>query len=384
MPSPGGFLSWGLRTFGLGGEGSWDRNERLRVGELVIVENVEMVAAAVIARQERRGLSLTDRIISREAFVKEPLGAFGGKEVIRLPEKDVEILLKFLERDKLVISYDDKVVKFKSPSTTQPEPVTHQDATIASLKTLISTITSQCDNISTRISTLTATAATAVKSSNRISALAALRSRKLAESNLKQRTDTLTQLEEIYTKIEQAADQVEIVKVMEASAGVLKGLDKEVGGVEKVQDVIGGLKEEMDKVGEVGQVINEPIGAREQVDEDEIDDELEAMEKEKREKEAKRVKEIEENEAEATRKRLEEIAKREDLEEAEKRRRIDELQQRARALRESTAGKDDTGQQLDASTKRLSQMSIEEEGDKRPKDPDRMEGVQEAVAEGTS
>lgn len=383
VPSPWALLSWGLKTIGLVGEGSWDANGRLREGELVIVENVEKMAAEVIEGQERRGQGLTDRVAGREAFVKELVGAVGGREGIRPSEKDVEVLLKFLERDKLAISYDDKVVKFRSSSATQPEPITHQDTTIASLKSLISTLTSQCDTLATRISTLTATASTAVRTSNRISALAALRSKKLAESNLKQRTDTLTQLEEIYTKIEQAADQVDILKVMEASAGVLKGLNKEVGGVEKVQDVIDGLKEEMEKVDEVGQVINEPMGARGEVDEGEIDDELEAMEKEEREKEAKRVKEREEKEAEVTRKRLEEIAQKEDLEQAEKRRRFDELEQRAKALRASTAIENDAEQLLDASTKRFSQMSIEEEANPQTQDPNRMEGVREALVEGT-
>ena len=65
-----------------------------------------------------------------------------------------------------------------------------------------------------------------------MSALAALRSKKLNETALAQRTETLSQLEEVYSKVEQAADQVAIVRVMEASAGVLRNLHAEVGGVE--------------------------------------------------------------------------------------------------------------------------------------------------------
>lgn len=385
MPSPWAVVGWGLRTVGLLGEGGWDVKGRLRVGELVVLENVEKVAAEALRRQERSGQGLVDRVKSKEAFLKElAAGGVSGRDGVALSEKDLEVLLKFLERDKSAISHDEKVVKFKSPSSTRSEPITHQDTTIVSLKTLISTLTSQCDILSARISTFAIAASNAIKSSNRISALAALRSKKLAERTLKQRTDTLFQLEEIYTKIEQAADQVEIVKVMEASAGVLKGLNKEVGGVEKVEDVIEELRGEMDKVDEVGQVINEPIGAREQVDEGEIDDELEAMEREEREKEAKRIKDREEKEAEATRRRLDEIAKKENLEEVEKRRRLEELERRARELREPKAGTDDAERQLDASTKRLSQMSMEDGEDKRMQDPDRIEGVQGAVAEGAS
>lgn len=381
-PSPWSLLNWGLRTIGFWGEESWDADGRLRVGELVIVENLERVGAEALSMQERRGQGLADRVRSREAFAKELAGGFGDREGVGLSEKDVEVLLKFLEREKQAISYDEKVVKFKSPSASRPEPMTHQDTTIASLKTLISTLTSQCDTLSTRISSLTATASAEIKTSNRISALSALRSKKLAEKNLKQRADTLSQLEELYAKIEQAADQVEIVGVMEASVGVLRGMNREVGSVERVEDVIEKLREEMGKADEVGQVINEPMGAREQVDEDEIDDELEAMEREEREKEAKTVREREQMEAEVTRRRFEEIAMREDLEEAEKRRKVEELEQRVKRLQKPEAGPGDAEKRLDASTKRLSQISIEADGAGKTHHAERMEGVQEAIAEG--
>ncbi len=385
VPSPWSLLSWGLKTIGLLGEESWDINGRLRMGELVVVENLERFSAEVLARQERRAQGVTDRVMSREAFAKDLASGVGSTKGLALSEKDTEVLLKFLERDKQAISYNEEVVKFKPPSASRPEPITQQDATIASLKTLISTLTSQCDTLSARISSLTAAASAAVKLSNRISALSALRSKKLAERNLKQRSDTLSQLEEVYTKIEQAADQVEIVRVMEASAGVLKGMNKQVGSVERVQDVIEELREEMGKVDEVGQVISEPMGAREQVDEGEIDDELEAMEQEEREKEARRVKEKEEKEAEVTRRRLEELTRREDLEEAEKRRKVEELELRMRKLQESESAPNTAINQPDVSTKRLSQLSLEDDtAAGKPHDTDHMEGVQKAVAEGSS
>lgn len=114
------------------------------------------------------------------------------------------------------------------------------------------------------------------------------------EHNLKQRLDTLAQLEEVYSKIEQATDQVEYVKVMEASTGVLRGLNTQIGGAEKVEDVVYDLREEMSKTDEIGQVMNEagPV-----IDEGDIDDELEELE-------AKAQEAGEEKEAEETRKRL--------------------------------------------------------------------------------
>jgi charged multivesicular body protein 7 len=185
---------------------------------------------------------------------------------------------------------------------------------------------------------LAARASSSVKAGNRVSALSALRSKKLAEKNLQQRSDTLHQLEEVYTRIEQAVDQVEIVKVMEASAGVLRSLNKDVGGVENVENAVERLREEMGKVDEVGKVLEEPLNAGAVVDEGEIDDELVAMEQEDK-------REREEREAEATKKRLQELEKQEED---------------RRQTKENQADRS-TDSQLEESTKRLSQMSIEED-----------------------
>jgi len=201
---------------------------------------------------------------------------------------------------------------------------------------LISNLTKQVANLEEKIAQLNDAAKTALSNKNRVSALSALRSKKLAEHNLKRRSDTLAQLEEIYTKIEQAADQVEIVRVMEASTDVLRGLHAQVGGVERVEDIVEGLREEMSKVDEIGSIINEagPV-----IDEGEIDEELEAIESQERQ--AK-----EEKEAEETRRRLAEL---------------DSIEQAAKeAARKAEAEKQDTESALAESIGKLSEMSLED------------------------
>lgn len=110
----------------------------------------------------------------------------------------------------------------------------------------------------------------------------------------------LAQLEDVYTKIEQAADQVDIVRVMEASAGVLRSLNAEAGGIEKVEDIVQDLREEMSKVDEIGSALHEVAEGSNVIDENAVDDELEAMEFEEQQ-------EKEERESERTKERLEEI-----------------------------------------------------------------------------
>lgn len=190
-------------------------------------------------------------------------------------------------------------------------------------------------NLEGKINDLNNTAKVALNNRNKVSALSALRSKKLAEQNLKQRSDTLAQLEEIYTKIEQAADQVEIVRVMEASTGVLRGLHTQVGGVEKVEDVVEELREEMSKVDEVGNILNEAGPA---IDESEIDEELEALENQ--EQQAK-----EEKEAEETRNKLAEL---------------DSIHQAAKEAARKAEAEQDTASDLAESIGKLSQMSIED------------------------
>jgi charged multivesicular body protein 7 len=224
-------------------------------------------------------------------------------------------------------------VKFKSKD--EPAQITQQDTTIASIKTLLSTLSKQVKNLEDKVAELTASAKTALTNKNRISALAAVKSKKMAEHNLQQRLNTLVQLEEVYAKIEQAAGQVEIVQVMEASTGVLRGLHAQIGGAERVEDVIEELREEMSKVDEVGSIMNEagPV-----FDEGEIDEELEALEKVDRE--AK-----EEKEAEATRKKLAEL---------------DSLKQASdEAARQAQAEKD-VESQLAQSIDRLSHMTVDD------------------------
>ncbi|PBP16830.1 putativeTRAPP complex protein TRS85 [Diplocarpon rosae] len=311
IPSVGDVLGWGLRQVGLGfvmGE------ERVRDGRVVVMENLEGVGKSVQKRIVGvRGR--VDRIFSREAF-REAYGSIEG--VARtLSDTDIEVLLRFLEREEGVLVYDATTVKLKAPDSKAATAITEQDMTIASLKTLIKDLEAQTALLSTKIDEFNATAQEAVIKKNRVSALAALRSKKLAETTLTKRHGTLAQLEEVFSSIEQAASQIELVGVMEASAQVLTGLNKEVGGVEKVDDVVEQLREQMALVDEVGNVVVEAGQGHAVVDEQEVDDELEAMEREESKKvEAKERLEREEREkreAGETKRRMDALAEEEKL-----------------------------------------------------------------------
>ena len=137
----------------------------------------------------------------------------------------------------------------------------------------------QVEILSMRISKLSESAQKAINNHSRTSALASLRSKKSSEATLMQRSETLAQLEEVYGKIEQAVDQVALVRAMEASTEVLRNLHAQVGGIDKVEDVIEGLRNEMGKVDEIGGAIEAGAQVDSVVDEDAVDEELESLER---------------------------------------------------------------------------------------------------------
>lgn len=157
--------------------------------------------------------------------------------------------------------------------------ITDEDVNIASIKLLVANLTAQSSVLACRADELATQAHVAVTQQNRTAALAALRSKKLVTEVLNRRLVTLVQLESVYQKIEEAADQLEVVKAMQVSTEVLKSFNTQIGGVEGVDAVLDGLHEEMMKVDEVREAIAGVGQATESVDEEEIDQELEDMEK---------------------------------------------------------------------------------------------------------
>ncbi|THC99984.1 hypothetical protein EYZ11_000563 [Aspergillus tanneri] len=326
--NPWSVMSWGLKQL-KGVVVGLDRESTppLQAQELVLVENLKEAAGLIVKQAMSRNSSKTDLIYSKENFVQEFASVF--TEENDLSHTDFNVLLMYLSRDSGAIAYDGKTIKFRS-SNDAPKEITEQDTAICSIKSAMSAMTKQVENLENKIIELNLTAKATLHNKNKISALAAVRSKKLAEHNLKQRLNTLAQLEEVYSKIEQATSHVEFVQVMETSTGVLRGLNTQIGDSTKIEDIVDELREEISKVDEVGNILNE---AGPQIDEAEIDDELQEMEN----------KEQHDQEEEETRRRLAELH---------------DLKQRAKEPR--TASNQGVDSALEESIGRLSRMSVEE------------------------
>ncbi|EHA47284.1 SNF7 family protein [Pyricularia oryzae 70-15] len=311
-------VSWGFRQLGamagLGGP-----SEKMPKAQLVVVANLELAAKA-FGEKTADASSRFERTWSKPHFLKTVAASLlpsGPSGPMTLSPTDVDVLLTFLSRDKDLVVYDGNTIRMKDATGQESSMITQEDVAIAQLKELREYLGHQTRILERRIEDLAAAAKDAVAKKNRVSALAALKSKKLAETSLASRFATLSQLEEVASRIEQAADQVQLVKVMDTSTEALRGLNEQIGGVERVEDVVDRLREQMDAVDEVGTILAESGPG---LDEGELDDELAALEGEEKKKE--------EETAERMRKEAQAVKEAQQIKEAE------ELRQKLNAIGE--------------------------------------------------
>ncbi|KAL8873887.1 MAG: hypothetical protein Q9174_000716 [Haloplaca sp. 1 TL-2023] len=231
-------------------------------------------AASKLLPHVQNASSPTDRIFSTHMFNRQATAALHLES--ELSGKDLNVLLKYLARDRQVLAYDDQTVKVLGPNQTM-SPISKEDRSIASLRSLIEDIKEQIAGLEARVAFLSQRSRDAVASKNRTSALATLRSKKSADLVLSQRYDTLFQLEQVFERIKQASDQITMVQVIKDSAGVLRGLNARAGSVTSVEDALEGLKDEMSNAEEIGLAITEAGQNTISVDDEELDAELNDM-----------------------------------------------------------------------------------------------------------
>ncbi|TQS36428.1 hypothetical protein Golomagni_03124 [Golovinomyces magnicellulatus] len=257
---------------------SFSRDEVLPAMELVVLGNLE-AAAKETKKKFLNFNGRSEKLFSRATFATEFGSVLGPK--VTLSDSDMELFLKFLARDLAFISYNSEIVKLRSQNET--DIISLEDVTIVSLKKLIGDLTKQITALTHKYEELSTSAKVAVSKNNKTAALAALRSRNLTKKTLEIRYTTIAQLEEVFSKIEQASDQLELIQVMQASTRVLSSLNRESKGSEEAENIIEKLQEQMQLVDEFD--INLESGFA--VDENELDLELEAIERgEKEQKEA--------------------------------------------------------------------------------------------------
>ena len=152
-----------------------------------------------------------------------------------------------------------------------------EDIAVADLKAAISELQKQIELLAKAVVTYSDKAKQALSDKNRPIAMTALKMRKLKEAALAQRAESLSRLEEVLDSIEQATDNLTILSTMKQSTSVLQSLQAQLGGVDRVQDVVDQLKDETQKVTEVESLFQEAQQQGSSVDDEEVEEELQAM-----------------------------------------------------------------------------------------------------------
>lgn len=152
--------------------------------------------------------------------------------------------------------------------------ITNEDMAIVSLKALITDLNRQSNQLISQISDFSDAARNGIKMRNRLSAMRALRSKKIAEQALARKLDNVSLLEGAYDQIEQAVDQVAMIEAMKGTTRVLRGLHSEIGDVENVMEE---LQTEMVKSDGISDAMKEAGQGASAVDDEAIDAELELL-----------------------------------------------------------------------------------------------------------
>ena len=111
----------------------------------------------------------------------------------------------------------------------------------------------------------------------RSKALLALRRKKYQESLLAKTDLQLEQLQQLTSDVEFASVQKDVLFGLQQGTKVLKQIHAEMGGIEQVEKLLGENEEARAYQREVGQML---VGRMSNQDEDEVEDELEALQKE--------------------------------------------------------------------------------------------------------
>ncbi|KAB8339156.1 hypothetical protein FH972_022092 [Carpinus fangiana] len=120
-----------------------------------------------------------------------------------------------------------------------------------------------------------------LQTNDRPRALLALRRKKYQETLLSRTDQQLAQLEILTADVEFALVQKDVLFGLQQGTAVLKEIQKEMGGVEQVEKLIGEGEEQKAYQKEISEMLEGRMSATE---EDEVEDELRALEAEQRER----------------------------------------------------------------------------------------------------
>jgi len=214
-------LWWALQQLSLVDADSHDSEAALWrkvTGKYVVLSLLENAADAVVLRRQKQvAVSRADALYSFDAFRE----AFSDVlPDVALSDSDLKILIKYLDRDRQVLVSDGEVIKFAESELERT--ITVVDKGILDVKTSIANTEAGNDELQRRIDEHDQSARECIRRGRKEAALNHIRSKKGLEESLRKRLPVLGTLQEILRNIEQAADNIEMMKQYESSTSTLK------------------------------------------------------------------------------------------------------------------------------------------------------------------
>ncbi|KAG6878922.1 hypothetical protein C0992_006614 [Termitomyces sp. T32_za158] len=300
-------LWWALEQMGVVGEegflggGTTSRSQKDTTwwGEYVFVPLVEKAADAILERQATKVGGVGSQIYSMDMFRRE-FGLVLGVDV--LSDVDVMVLLKFLERDRSALVFDQEVVKFLSDNISNPGGINAVDRGILELRSFVQRLHAQVGSLQSKMDECTKKATAAIQRKQKTVALSHLRLRKELEDLLSKRLGSLDNLEKSLLLVEAAAGDIEIMKTYESSTATLRAI---LAHPSLQKDSIDATIEALAEVNVEAKEVDDAVrkGADfalgvESIDNGELEEELKALilesEKEKEQEELDNAKELSE------------------------------------------------------------------------------------------
>ena len=296
-------LTWAISQLSLSlgfGEPSNDASEEdweKSKSSWVVLENVEKVAEAILSRYySSPRLSALDCLYSRRTFVEQLVKpAFkatvsnSSSAIVAPSETDLDVLLKYLARDRKVALVDKEVIKLElEPGSIESDAkISEHERGIVDVRDTHAKVEKQIEEIEKRIKERQSKVEKCLKENSRSQALSYLRSKKTLEALLEKRVSTLETLHGILVKIEQAAGDIEIMKAYETSTASLKTLlgdtrlqpDRIDANMDEMQETLANADEVRQAIDLGAQGMRQASGV-EEPDEAEMEAELLALQKE--------------------------------------------------------------------------------------------------------
>ncbi|EMR08764.1 hypothetical protein PNEG_02934 [Pneumocystis murina B123] len=234
-----------------------------RIGKYIL-KKAELDTSCIILEHVERAENAFLTVVQDKIMYSEHIYSFDG--LVRcfsnkifssriLSELDMKIMIYHLSRNKkeATISEDGQIIKLRRKSDARVLNITETDHLISNLKTIFYRLKRLTQTLTQNIIHLDESIKTAIQSKNKTLAMFQLRSKKASELTLNKRLQSLEQVKEILSKIDEAVIHLDILNSMKAGVEVLENLVKEIADIENVKDIMEKFKElsyEVDCIGD--------------------------------------------------------------------------------------------------------------------------------------